>query len=170
MKPSLIVFDTVHGSTEKIAQWIREGMGGTADLKKANEVISLDYGLVIVGSPIYGHKPLKSITDFLERERDVLAKRKVALFVVCCDHPYPDLALTVEGYLQDFRKQLAKEPLEVRAFGGYLDLNNLNEKQREGTLLFWKSRGWDAEVMKILNNLDEKDAVEFGKRMVAHVG
>ena len=159
---SLVVFDTKYGSTKKVAEWIGEGLGESTQVKSVNEVESLDYDLIVAGSPIYGGKPLESIQIFLEKNKEILAKKTVAQFLVCGDHPYSDLASLVQQFLQDFTKKLVKEPVAIQAFGGYLDLKNLDEKAREGMLAFWKSRGWH---FKVMDNLNREEAIEFGKKL-----
>jgi len=68
---TLIVYDSKHGSTEKICNWIKEGIGD-ADICNVNNVSSLNYDLILVGSPIYFGKPLKSVISFLDDKRDSL--------------------------------------------------------------------------------------------------
>ncbi len=80
----LIVFDTKGGSTREIIQWIKEGAsskGAHVDVKTPGAVTSLDYDLIVVGTPIYNEKPMKSVRDFLKRGD--LRNKNVALFVVC---------------------------------------------------------------------------------------
>jgi len=166
MVNSIIIFDTQYGSTQKVADWIGEGINGTTKFCKVNDVESLDYDLIVIGSPIYGQKPLKSIDTFLEKNRNVLAKKKVALFIVCGDHPYPEYTSHVTQFLQDFEKKLDNTPVAIQAFGGYLDLKDLDEKEREGMRAFWKSRGWSITIM---DNLDKEAAVAFGQKIREYI-
>jgi menaquinone-dependent protoporphyrinogen oxidase len=159
---SLIIFDTNYGSTQKVAEWIGEGFAGITKFCKVNDVDSLDYDLIVIGSPIYGQKPLKSIDAFLEKNRNVLAEKKVALFIVCGDHPYPEYTSHVSQFLQDFEQKLNNTPVAIQAFGGYLDLKDLDEKERDGMRAFWKGRGWSFSIM---DNLDKEAAVAFGKKL-----
>jgi len=159
---SLIIFDTTYGSTQKVAKWIGEGISGSTEFCKVGDAESLDYELIVIGSPIYGQKRLKSIDAFLKKNRDVLAKKKVALFIVCGDYPYPEYASRVSQFLQDFEKKLVNEPVAIQAFGGYLDLKDLDEKERDGMIAFWKSRGWSFTIM---DNLDKEAAVAFGQKL-----
>lgn len=162
MVKSLIIFDTTYGSTQKVAEWIGEGISGTTEFCKVNDAESLDYDLIVIGSPIYGGKPLDSIDAFLKKNRNVLAKKKIALFIVCGDHPYPEYTSHVSQFLQDFEKKLDNKPVAIQAFGGYLDLQDLNEKERDGMIAFWKSRGWSFTMM---DNLDKEAAVAFGQKL-----
>ena len=69
---ALIVYDSLHGNTEKIARAIAAGLAPSGDVKvlragEANisELESID--LLIVGSPTQGGRPTPAIQDFLNR-------------------------------------------------------------------------------------------------------
>lgn len=98
----LIVYDTKGGSTWEIVQWIREGaasMGARVDVKSPNTVTSLDYDLIVVGSPIYNDRPMRSIRHFLEGKS--LHNKKVAIFVVCFAGIFGMRNFMVRKYLDD---------------------------------------------------------------------
>lgn len=101
----LIVYDTKGGSTWEIVQWIREGaasMGARVDVKSPNTVTSLDYDLIVVGSPIYNDRPMRSIRHFLEGKS--LHNKKVAIFVVCFAGIFGMRNFMVRKYLDDLRE------------------------------------------------------------------
>ena len=69
---ALIVYDSLHGNTEKIARAIAAGLAPSGDVKvlsagEANisQLESVD--LLIVGSPTQGGRPTPAIQDFLNR-------------------------------------------------------------------------------------------------------
>jgi len=82
----LIVYDSVFGNTEKIAQVIGNAMGSQAEINilrvgnvKPEHLTGLD--VLIVGSPTRGFKPTKAITNFLKRiPKNGLKGVKVAAF------------------------------------------------------------------------------------------
>ena len=81
-----IVYDTRRGSTEMIANWMKEAIGDKAEaiVMHVNKVNDLkDCDLIVIGSPIYYERPLKSVLKFLEQHQDELRNKKVAVFVVC---------------------------------------------------------------------------------------
>ncbi|MDK2782703.1 MAG: menaquinone-dependent protoporphyrinogen oxidase [Thermococcaceae archaeon] len=81
-----ILYDSKHGTTEKVARAIKEAIEGYASVEayKVHEITTLeDCELVIVGAPIYYERPLRSVLEFLEEHSDELKKKKVAIFVVC---------------------------------------------------------------------------------------
>ena len=166
MVKSIIIFDTQYGSTQKVAEWIGEGIGGTLKICNVKNVNSLDYDLIIVGSPIYGQKSLSSIDTFLEKNKTVLANKNVALFIVCGDHPFPEYADHVRQFLEEFENKIDTVPVAIQAFGGYLDIQDLDEQERDGMIAFWKSRGWSFTIM---DNLDKEAAVAFGQQIRASI-
>lgn len=67
---TLIVYDSVHGNTEKIARAIGDAISGEVEVLRAGEVVSTDLGaldLLIVGAPTYGGRPTPPVRDFLSR-------------------------------------------------------------------------------------------------------
>jgi len=73
----LIVYDTKGGTTGEIIQWIREGAaskGARVDVKSPNTVTSLDYDIIVVGSPIYNDRPMRSIRHFWKGEACVIKR------------------------------------------------------------------------------------------------
>jgi menaquinone-dependent protoporphyrinogen oxidase len=100
----LIVFDSKGGSTKEIIQWIREGAvskGAHVDVRSPDSVTTLDYDLIVVGSPIYNEKPMGSVRHFLELRG--LDKKKLAMFVVCFAGVFGMRNPMVRRYLDDLR-------------------------------------------------------------------
>ncbi len=100
----LIVFDTKGGSTLEIIQWIREGAASTGvhvDVQSPGSVTSLDYDLIVVGTPIYDDRPMASVRRFLETSR--LHDKKLALFVVCFAGIFGMRNFMVRKYLDELR-------------------------------------------------------------------
>jgi len=83
---ALVVYNSVYSNTEKIANAIGKGLETSAEVKvrKVNEVdpkYLSEYGLVAVGSPTQGGRPLPSIKTFLDGiPADGLKGMKVASF------------------------------------------------------------------------------------------
>ena len=67
---TLIVYDSVHGNTEKIARAIGDAITGEVEVLHAGEASSpeLDtFDLIIVGSPTHAGRPTPAIQDFLKK-------------------------------------------------------------------------------------------------------
>lgn len=124
----LIVFDTKGGSTREIIQWIREGAaskGAHVDVQGPNAVTSLDYDLIVVGTPIYDDKPMRSVRRFLRTES--LHNKKLALFVVCFAGIFGMRNFMVRKYLEELRESCAgvvvKQTSFDRAMGPWRKVN-----------------------------------------------
>ena len=85
----LISYGTRYGSTGEIAERIGEILREKSvsvevvDLKKRRVEYIDDYDLIIVGSGIQASKWTKEPLRFLEKNREVLSRKRVAIFVSC---------------------------------------------------------------------------------------
>ncbi len=83
---TLVVFDSMYGNTQKVAETIAEALGGKKNVTvvqaaemKPEDLRSLDY--LFVGSPTQAFSPLKPVTQFLKGlSKDSLKGIKVAAF------------------------------------------------------------------------------------------
>ena len=116
---TLIVYDSKHGATEKVSIWIKDGIGD-ADVCRVDEVSSLEYELIIVGSPVYFGKPLKSVTGFLESKKDELMNKKIIPFVVCIRNG--------KKYLSKLKKFIPNAE-EGKIFRGRFLFHKLNKEE-----------------------------------------
>ena len=155
---TLIAYDTRYGTTATIAQWLCEAIGSECDVKNVADVTSLNYDLIVVGSPIYTDDPLPSATQFLHDNREALGQKKVALFFVY------DKLLTEksETYVDELREQAPPSVLAVGIFGGYFDMSALNEHDRRTMDDFFERLGKRYEV---LDNRNRDDVARFGKML-----
>lgn len=113
----LIVYDTKGGTTGEIIQWIKEGAaskGAHVDVKGPNTVTSLNYELIVVGTPIYNDQPMRSIKHFLEGKG--LRNRKVAIFVVCFAGIFGMRNFMVRKYLDDLREACDGIVVKITSF------------------------------------------------------
>ena len=83
---ALVVYDSVFGNTERIAQAIADGLGPQVrvELLRADDVAAGQVGgldLLLVGSPTRGFRPTEAVATFLKGIRSKgLAGTKVAAF------------------------------------------------------------------------------------------
>lgn len=66
---TLVIYDSVHGNTEQIAQAIGGAIGGEVQVLRAVEVnpATLDgYDLLVIGAPTHGGGPTEPIQDLLK--------------------------------------------------------------------------------------------------------
>jgi hypothetical protein len=106
MKRILIVYDTRGGTTREIIGWIRDGAvsrGAVVDVLEAPRArtVSLNYDLIVAGSPIYSDHPMASMLHFLVR--DDLHGHNLALFVVCYAGVFGLRNFMVRRYLDELQ-------------------------------------------------------------------
>jgi flavodoxin len=81
---ALIVYDSLYGNTEKIAQAIGGGIGGEVKVVKVGEANPAElgsYDLLIIGSPTQGGRHTVATKAFLGKiPADVLKNKRVASF------------------------------------------------------------------------------------------
>lgn len=167
---NLLVYDTKYGSTEVIARWISEGMNNI-EVKRASEVESInDYRLIIIGSPDYDDKPLKSISEFIEKFRDELKEKKIAVFVVCNDieeAEYRGKQVGGKFNLDILKRELPKENIVLEEIlGGVFNPKILDEEDQERIVNFFNEIGKsikkeDLVFMPVMNKLDRDRCNKF---------
>lgn len=66
---TVIVYDSVHGNTEKIARAIGDAIAGEVQVLRVGAVnpADLTFDLLIVGSPTHGGRPTPAIQDLLNK-------------------------------------------------------------------------------------------------------
>jgi len=129
---ALIVYGTRYGSTSEIAEEIGKILkdkGVEVDIFDVKEMKGTEissYDLVVAGSGIKMGSWTKESLKFLEKNKDTLSTRKVALFVVCGatrddEKQYKEAQ---EKYLDDIAdKYLINPPVAMGLFGGVIDPN-----------------------------------------------
>ncbi len=147
-RTALVAFGTKYGTTAKVAEEIAaalkaKGIATTvADLRTAR-VEANGYDLVVVGSSIMIGKWSKDALEFLEKNKDELAKKKVAMFVCCGD--ITTGTESVEFYHKKYLDDIAAKygivsPYEMGLFGGTVDLNSYNMLVKAIVKKIWKEK------------------------------
>jgi len=116
----IIIYATRHGCTEKAVKLLQkklpDGIESVNIGKEKAPDLSL-YDTVIFGGPIYVGKTLKPLTDYIQRNLDVLKKKKVALFLCAGEQ---DLQRTDALFAGAFPEELCKISFAREFFGGEL--------------------------------------------------
>ena len=81
-----IVFDSKRGATRQIVQWMVEAL----EVIEGIEVVARgpegteppDHDLLVVGSPIYFERPMKSMSEFVAAHASSLHSQRVAVFIL----------------------------------------------------------------------------------------
>lgn len=80
---TLVVYDSVHGNTQKVAQAVGEVIPGEVSVRRVGEVTSEDMksiNLLVVGSPTHGGRPTAAIQGFVESLPGPVSTVRVAAF------------------------------------------------------------------------------------------
>ena len=127
---AFIIYDSRHeaGATRTIAECIantlREG-GIEATLCRPKDPCPdpRDFDLIVVGTPIYYERPMKSVLEFIDRN-DGLVGLKVAVFITCFAAskkvPAPIRNAVIRRYLNSVLKHVKGEAVASKAFRGWL--------------------------------------------------
>lgn len=80
---TLIVFDSIHGNTERVAAAVGDVIGAEVHLVRVSKVTSSDLrsvDLFIVGSPTHGGRPTQSVQGFLNGLQGPVGDMRAAVF------------------------------------------------------------------------------------------
>jgi flavodoxin I len=80
---TLVVYDSLHGNTGKIAQAIGDAIGGEVQVLPVGQVNASElstFDLLIVGAPTHGGQPSEAMQGFLKALGPVLSGVNVAAF------------------------------------------------------------------------------------------
>jgi menaquinone-dependent protoporphyrinogen oxidase len=128
----LVGYATRYGSTQEVAEAVAATLrerGLVAELKLLRDVRTLaGYGAVVIGAPLFMFHWHKDALRFLERRREALMERPVAIFALGPVHDPHD-----EKEWQDSHSQLDQElakfpwltPFSLEMFGGKYDPQKL---------------------------------------------
>jgi len=125
----LICYGTRYGSAGEIAENIGEILrerGASVEIinLKQGKVKDLEsFGLIIVGSGIQMGRWTKEPLKFLKKNREILSRKKVALFVSCMSATKPE---TCDQGRRDYLDKIIADfpeiiPISMGLFGGLID-------------------------------------------------
>lgn len=164
-KLALIIYDTKYGSTEQIAHWVAEGIND-ADIRHVDDVTSLFYDLIIIGSPVYNDAPSSHIMAFLDRYKENLANKRLAVFTVSL--PYnmtPERAKSYTGIqgLMEITSKIKGTVIDTKAFLGKVEEKDLTALDKLSLRIQYFLKGYE---LKDANFLDRDAAVAWGRKLL----
>ena len=164
-KRALIVYDTRYGATEQIANWIAEGIND-ADIRHVDDVTSLFYDLLVIGSPVYNDAPSSHVLAFLERYKENLANKRLAVFTVSL--PYnmtPERAKSFTGKpaLMEITGKIKGTVLDTKAFLGKVEEKDLTALDKLSLRIQYFLKGYE---LADANFMDRDAAVAWGRRLL----
>ncbi len=132
-----ILYGTKYGTTEKVVELIsksienhskdnNESIGVKLINLKENDGVSLDYDVLIIGSSVYMGKIRKEVKTFIEKNKNTLIEKHLALFI--CG------ANKVEGIKQIekvFSSEIVNQSIATAFLGGELDLDKMGFLDRK---------------------------------------
>ena len=128
MKAAL-VYRSRYGTTERCAREIASGIHCDADLfdlRRKPVPILNEYGLVIIGGPIYAGKGMVAIRRFCDAHREELLQRDVGLFI-CCLY---DGEKAEEELARSYPEWLAAHAYARTWLGGAIEIGKLKPIDR----------------------------------------
>ncbi len=130
MEDTLIIFSSVDGQTEKIANFIKS----SSKRKESIKIISIkniklenlnDYKNIIIGASIRYGKHSKNIYSFIRENKSLLDNKNTAFFSVNVVARKPDKNTPeTNPYIKKFLKQTKWMPKKKAVFAGRVDYPN----------------------------------------------
>lgn len=164
-KLALVIYDTKYGSTEQVAHWVAEGINDS-DIRHVDDVTSLFYDLIVIGSPVYNDAPSARVLAFLDRYRENLSNKRMALFTVSL--PYnmtPERAKNYTGtkVLQDLAAKIKGRVIDTKAFPGKIDTRELTALDKLSLRIQYFLKGYE---LKDENYLNRDEAIAWGRHLL----
>lgn len=119
-----ITYGTSEGQTGRIAEVVADVLRGhhhdvsLVDVKDTRAALPAGYDGVVVGAAIHMGKHDKHVVDFVQRNKDGLARVPTAFFSVSLAAAGDDAE--AEGYVEEFEKETDWQPGRVALFAGAL--------------------------------------------------
>ena len=143
-----VVYASNHGTTEKVAQNIKEGLGEEKaqlfNLKKDKNFDVFQFDQIIVGGSIHAGQIQKRVKQFLEKYTQELLQKRLGLFL-CCMHE--DEA--ENQFNRVFPEKLRSHAISKKIMGGEFLFEKMNFVEKA---LIKKIAGVQESVSKINHN------------------
>ena len=167
---ALICYDTKYGSTTEVCNNIKSGMQIDTEIKNIRDVNSFNYEMIIIGSPIFIGKPMKSIEDFIIDNYKKLRDKKIVIFVTCWA-----VATQYGRSSGEFLEQLEKylPPCHLickKALSGKLLLDKVSEGDRQKMKRLLRrldamSEEFNSQEIAWRDARDKQAAMDFGEEI-----
>lgn len=165
---ALICFGSRYGSTRQVCEDISIGMGIPTSIRPVSEVDCLDYDIVVIGTPVFIGKPMKTVTEFITAHSNELKDRNIALFVTCWAASTQYAAASSEFISQVAKYLPACRLLSTAALPGKLLMDQISEADRKLLNRLLRRIGdrsdeFDPEKIIWKDARNKKLSTEFGK-------
>jgi menaquinone-dependent protoporphyrinogen oxidase len=155
----IIIYESLHGSTEKCAKKLMEFFPGELKAVRLNEpgVINLDdYDTVVIGGSIHMGVIQMRIENFLLKNHDKLKEKNLGLYLCCMEEGETAKMQFEKAYHSELRYKASALGL----FGGEFNWKKMNFFQRT---IVKKLKGVTGQVSRINEEEIRKFAKELGK-------
>jgi len=122
---TLIVYRTHHGTTEYLAEVLKQKLDGevdTVNLKKNSSPQLEEYSSVIIGGSIHAGSVQKSIKKFCSQNSEILKSKKLGLYLCCMEEGETATKQFIEAFPEDLREKSVANGL----LGGQLLIEKMN--------------------------------------------
>ncbi|TVR47235.1 MAG: flavodoxin [Puniceicoccaceae bacterium] len=156
MRP-LIVFQTRHGATEKVAHFLATFLEGAVlhRLGNGEEPEILDYNPVVVGGSIHAGRIQTSVRSFCTRRHEALLTRRLGLYICCMREG----EVAEQELKESFEEALREHAVAIGTMGGEFDFDKMNFLER---FMVRKLAG----VSEPISRLDLPAAERFARRLL----
>jgi len=154
---TLLVYLSKHGCTEKVAKIIKEKLTNEVkiiNLKKKPKINFDKYETVIIGGSIHAGKIQKGIKNFINKNKEILLRKRLGLFLSCMEKGNTARKQFEEAYPEDIKKHAIVKGI----MGGEFDFEKMNFLEK---MIVKKVAG----VEKSVSNIDNKAIEDFVSKL-----
>jgi menaquinone-dependent protoporphyrinogen IX oxidase len=166
----LIIYASKYGSTAQYARLIAE--------KLDTEALAVSEGLltalsrthvVVLGSPIYGSSVLPDMECFLRENREILAEKALAAFVVCGDTLWnPEAGEGGHRNFEKLTKLLPSKPFAGMVLGGRMRMEELDDEDGPKIRAFYERIGREATGFDRMDTKSLDPFIDRIRRFLVH--
>ncbi len=158
--PGIVIYASKYGSTAEYARLMAQKLDteALAAPEAPFRTVSRAH-YVVLGSPIYGYSILPEMGRFLKDNREVLAQKFMAAFVVCGDTLWnPKAGEGGQKNLEKLTLFLPSKPIATAVLGGRMIMNELDNEDGPRIKAFYERIGREATGF---DRMDEDGALDF---------
>jgi menaquinone-dependent protoporphyrinogen oxidase len=170
MSTALVLFESHHGQTAKIAARVAAALGAAGVEARALPLRELGDApiaadLVVLGSPVRAGRHLPRVVRFARAHRAELERRPAAFFSVSLARSRG--TAEADGYVADFLRDTGWSPLRTATFAGGLPYRRFNFLLRWIMKAISKSQGGDTDTSRDHEYTDWADVDRFARGLAA---
>jgi menaquinone-dependent protoporphyrinogen oxidase len=153
----IIIYESLHGSTEKCAKMLTELIGGDIQTARLhdNEYINIDeFDVVIVGGSIHMGVIQTRVENFLKNNHEKLREKQLGLYLCCMEEG----EIAREQFDRAYPAEFRKKAIATGLFGGEFNLRRMSFFEKKLTR---RLTGIKSSVPKI----NEEEIRHFAKKI-----